>query len=74
MKLPKNYVPGYGVHKPTCYGGYGQRMLEKMGWNKGQGLGREKGGMTEALEVKEKKDQLGVRQTLKMQYEYVSFI
>lgn len=60
MKLPKNYVAGVGEVKPTCYGGFGQKMLEKMGWNKGQGLGKEKRGMREALEVKEKKDTLGV--------------
>jgi hypothetical protein len=35
-------------------------MLEKMGWEKGQGLGKEKDGMKEAIEVKKKEDTLGV--------------
>jgi hypothetical protein len=35
-------------------------MLEKMGWSKGQGLGKEKHGMKEAIEVKKKEDTLGV--------------
>lgn len=60
MKLPVGYVAGKGVVKASGYGGLGQRMLEKMGWQKGQGLGKEKDGMTDALEVKKKEDTLGV--------------
>lgn len=60
MKLPPGHVPGMGVHKATAYGGFGQKMLEKMGWSKGQGLGKEKHGMKEAIEVKKKEDNLGV--------------
>ncbi|KAF5828723.1 hypothetical protein DUNSADRAFT_17175 [Dunaliella salina] len=60
MKLPQNYVPGEGVRKPTGYGGKGQRMLELMGWRKGQGLGPAKDGMREALDTKEKKDTAGI--------------
>lgn len=60
MKLPAGHVPGVGVHKATAYGGFGQQMLEKMGWSKGQGLGKEKDGMKEAIEVKKKEDSLGV--------------
>lgn len=61
MKLPKDYVPGVGVVKPTGgYGGFGQKMLEKMGWAEGQGLGKEKHGMKAALEVQKKEDTLGV--------------
>ena len=61
MKLPAGHVAGSGVHKATAYGGFGQQMLEKMGWSKGQGLGKQKDGMKEALEVKKKEDNLGVR-------------
>lgn len=61
MKLPKDYVPGVGVVKPTGgYGGFGQKMLEKMGWAEGQGLGKEKHGMKAAIEVQKKEDTLGV--------------
>ena len=48
------------MHKASAYGGYGQRMLEKMGWETGQGLGANKDGMKQALEVKKKDDALGV--------------
>ncbi len=61
MKLPVGYVAGHGVTKATAYGGYGQRMLERMGWEKGQGLGKEKDGMKQAIEVKKKEDTTGVR-------------
>jgi hypothetical protein len=60
MKLPAGHVAGVGVHKATAYGGFGQQMLEKMGWSKGQGLGKQKHGMKEAIEVKKKEDALGV--------------
>ena len=61
MKLPQNYVPGVGLHKATGgFGGVGQKMLEKMGWQEGQGLGREKHGMADAIEVTKKEDTLGV--------------
>jgi hypothetical protein len=36
-------------------------MLERMGWERGQGLGREKAGMKDAIEVVKKEDTLGVR-------------
>jgi hypothetical protein len=64
MKLPPGHVPGLvSQHKATAYGGFGQKLLEKMGWEKGQGLGKEKDGMKEAIEVKKKEDTLGVRMT-----------
>lgn len=60
MKLPVGYVAGEGVLKPTGYGGYGERMLRHMGWDKGQGLGKAGQGMKEAIEVKKKEDTVGV--------------
>ncbi|PNH04765.1 PIN2/TERF1-interacting telomerase inhibitor 1 [Tetrabaena socialis] len=60
MKLPPGYVAGTGLHKASGFGGLGQRLMEGMGWAKGQGLGKDKDGMKEALEVKKKEDTLGV--------------
>jgi hypothetical protein len=60
MKLPPGHVPGVGVPKASGFGGLGQRLLEQMGWSKGQGLGKEQDGMREAIEVKKKEDALGV--------------
>ena len=60
MKLPVGHVAGKGVQKASGFGGFGQKMLEKMGWEKGQGLGSNKDGIKDAIEVKKKEDTLGV--------------
>lgn len=60
MKLPENYVLGVGVVKPTAKGGFGQKMLEKLGWREGEGLGKNKTGMLQAIDVKKKNDKDGV--------------
>lgn len=61
MKLPPGHVAGQGVVRPTGYGGFGERMLRGMGWDKGQGLGRTGDGIKEAIQVKKKEDTVGVR-------------
>ena len=60
MKLPPGHVAGVGVVKPTGYGGLGERLLRGMGWETGQGLGKEKTGITEAIQVKKKENTVGV--------------
>ncbi|KDD74363.1 hypothetical protein H632_c1370p0 [Helicosporidium sp. ATCC 50920] len=60
MKLPPGHVAGQGVARPTGYGGLGERLLKGMGWEKGQGLGRRRDGIKEAIAVKKKEDTIGV--------------
>lgn len=60
MKLPPGHVAGQGVAKPVCTGGFGERMLRSMGWQAGEGLGREAQGIKAAIEVKKKEDTVGV--------------
>jgi hypothetical protein len=60
MKLPPGYVPGGAVQKATAFGGFGQKLMEQMGWEKGKGLGVGNIGITEAIEVKKKEDTAGV--------------
>lgn len=60
MKFPAGYVPGEGVYKATAYGGFGERLLKKMGWEEGSGLGINERGLKKAIEVKQKEDQSGV--------------
>ncbi|KAJ8269842.1 hypothetical protein GJAV_G00107450 [Gymnothorax javanicus] len=42
---------------------FGQRMLERMGWSKGKGLGKSEQGDTEHIKVKVKNDNLGLGTT-----------
>ncbi|XP_055741749.1 PIN2/TERF1-interacting telomerase inhibitor 1 isoform X2 [Salvelinus fontinalis] len=42
---------------------FGQKMLERMGWSKGKGLGRTEQGSTEHIKVKVKNNQLGLGTT-----------
>ena len=61
MKLPEGYVPGVGLVKTKGgFGGFGQKMLERMGWERGQGLGKDKAGRKDAIEVAKKENTLGV--------------
>ncbi|KAM6953920.1 PIN2/TERF1-interacting telomerase inhibitor 1 [Aplochiton taeniatus] len=39
---------------------FGQKMLERMGWSKGKGLGRTEQGSTDHIKVKVKNNQLGL--------------
>lgn len=60
MKLPPGFVPGVGVHRPTAYGGFGEKLLRQLGWKDGEGLGAERQGITAAIKVTKKDDNLGV--------------
>lgn len=39
---------------------FGQKLLEKMGWTKGKGLGANEDGMTEHIRVSHKNDSKGL--------------
>ncbi|KAG8445839.1 hypothetical protein GDO86_010577 [Hymenochirus boettgeri] len=39
---------------------FGQKMLEKMGWSKGKGLGAKEQGSTEHIKVQKKNNTLGL--------------
>jgi hypothetical protein len=60
MKLPDNYVAGKLQPKPTAMGGFGQGMLERLGWRKGEGLGKQRQGRADPLDVKKKDDTAGL--------------
>lgn len=38
---------------------FGQKMLEKMGWKKGEGIGRDGQGVTENIKIRWKLDSKG---------------
>ena len=47
------------INFPIDESKFGQKMLEKMGWSKGQGLGREMGGITEHIRPSVQNDSRG---------------
>lgn len=60
MKLPEGYVDGVAPKKATAMGGFGQQMLERMGWQKGEGLGKDSQGISAPLEAVKKDDTVGL--------------
>ncbi|MPC88618.1 PIN2/TERF1-interacting telomerase inhibitor 1 [Portunus trituberculatus] len=46
---------------------FGQKLMEKMGWSKGHGLGREQQGMKDPLSVKLKDDSKGNNEWISLQ-------
>jgi hypothetical protein len=60
MKLPEHYVSGRAVKKATAMGGFGQHMLECMGWREGEGLGKDKQGRAAPVETKKKDCTTGI--------------
>lgn len=60
MKLPDGYVGGIAPKSATAMGGFGQQMLEKMGWEKGDGLGKTRQGRSSHIEVTLKDDKCGL--------------
>ncbi|KAL0967097.1 hypothetical protein UPYG_G00247780 [Umbra pygmaea] len=51
---------------------FGQKMLERMGWSKGKGLGRTEQGSTEHIRVKVKNNQLGLGTNLSYEDNWIA--
>jgi hypothetical protein len=60
MKLPDGYTDGVPPRKPSAMGGFGQKLLENMGWQKGEGLGKDRQGRKAPVEVIKKDDTVGL--------------
>ena len=46
---------------------FGAKILEKFGWKEGEGLGKEKNGITEAIQIKRREENMGLGKTKKEQ-------
>ncbi|XP_070758774.1 angiogenic factor with G patch and FHA domains 1 [Enoplosus armatus] len=60
------------VHKEISDVNKGRKMLEKMGWKKGEGLGKEGTGMKDPIELKIRKSQSGLGAGAAMSLDNVS--
>ena len=46
---------------------FGAKILEKFGWKEGEGLGKTKSGITEAIQIKRREENMGLGKTKKEQ-------
>nr|XP_020448224.1 angiogenic factor with G patch and FHA domains 1 isoform X2 [Monopterus albus] len=60
------------VHEEISEANKGRKMLEKMGWKKGEGLGKEGTGMKDPIELKIRKSQSGLGSGTAMSLDSVS--
>ncbi|XP_024915582.1 angiogenic factor with G patch and FHA domains 1 isoform X2 [Cynoglossus semilaevis] len=60
------------VHKEISEVNKGRKMLEKMGWKKGEGLGKEGTGMKNPIELKIRKSQSGLGASAALSVEAIS--
>ena len=44
---------------------FGAKILEKFGWKEGEGLGKTKNGITEAIQIKRREENIGLGKTQK---------
>ena len=64
-------MPNFDVApKEKAYSGYGKAMMAKMGWSEGEGLGKDKQGMSEALKVKKRELQQGLGADEALRYKW----
>ena len=52
------------------YSGFGKTMLHKMGWKEGEGIGKHKQGMSEALKVKKRDGEIGLGAEEALRYKW----
>lgn len=52
------------------YSGFGKSMLRRMGWKEGEGIGKHKQGMAEALKVKKRDGEIGLGAEEALRYKW----
>ncbi len=54
-----------GVSYKKFNSAFGAKILEKFGWKEGEGLGKSKNGITEAIQIKRREENIGLGKTKK---------
>lgn len=65
MKLPPTHIPSSHEQAVAAPVRFGERLMQTMGWEKGQGLGKDGKGIKAAIRAKKKDGQEGVSSSLK---------
>ncbi len=56
-----------GISYKKFNSAFGAKILEKFGWKEGEGLGKAKNGITEAIQIKRREENMGLGKTKKEQ-------
>ncbi len=54
-----------GISYKKFNSAFGAKILEKFGWKEGEGLGKSKNGITEAIQIKRREENMGLGKTKK---------
>ena len=54
-----------GISYKKFNSAFGAKILEKFGWKEGEGLGKTKNGITEAIQIKRREENMGLGKTKK---------
>ncbi|CAD8198295.1 unnamed protein product [Paramecium octaurelia] len=60
QKFKERLLQGTGVSNKKFESDYAMKLMQKMGWNQGQGLGKNKDGQTDCVQIERRADQLAL--------------
>ncbi|KAM3132095.1 hypothetical protein pb186bvf_015839 [Paramecium bursaria] len=60
QKFKERLLQGSGVSNKKVESEYALKLMMKMGWNEGQGLGKNKDGQVECVQIKRREEQKGL--------------
>ncbi|CAD8093118.1 unnamed protein product [Paramecium primaurelia] len=60
QKFKERLLQGTGVSNKKFESDYAMKLMQKMGWNQGQGLGKNKDGKTDCVQIERRADQLAL--------------
>ena len=53
-------LTGSGSTQKEVKSKFGEKLMEKMGWSKGKGLGKKADGMVDCIQIKRREENLGM--------------